>query len=105
MPKAALLLAALLPLAACASVSPEARVRVKLVEAGLSPRMSGCMAHRMVDRLSIAQLRRLQSLGGLGHRDVRQMSVEEFLHRIRALQEPEIVHVVTKSALVCALDT
>jgi len=104
MKKPLILLTLLLPLAGCATVSPEARVRAGLIEAGLSPRMSACMAHRMVKRLSIAQLRRLQSLNGLRHRDVRAMSTGEFLDRVRALQDPEIVGVVGKAALVCAVE-
>jgi hypothetical protein len=99
-----LLLALLIPLAACTTVSPEAKVRSRLTEAGLSPRMSACMAHRMVDRLSIAQLKRLGSLGGIAHQDVRTMSVDEVLHRLRALNDPQIVTVTGKAALVCALD-
>lgn len=105
MKTAALLLALLLPLAACSTVSPEARVRAKLMEAGLSPRMSACMAHRMVDRLSLEQLRRLKALGGLEHQDMKQITVEDFLHRVRALDDPQIVHVVGKAALVCAIDS
>jgi hypothetical protein len=99
-----LLLALLIPLAACTTFSPEAKVRSRLTEAGLSPRMSACMAHRMVERLSIAQLKRLGSLGDLAHRDVRTMSIDEMLHRLRALGDPEIVTVTSKAALVCALD-
>jgi hypothetical protein len=102
--KRSLLLALLIPLAACTTVSPEAKVRSRLIEAGLSPRMSACMAHRMVERLSIAQLRRLGSAANLAHKDVGAMRVDEILHRVRALGDPEIVGVVSKAALVCAID-
>ena len=101
----ALFLLALALLAGCSTVSPEAKVRARLIDAGLSPRMSACMAHRMVERLSLVQLRRIQSLGGLGHADVGAMSLNELLYRVRALEDPEIVRVVGKAALVCAIDT
>ena len=98
-------LAALLALSACATPSPEARVRSKLLEAGLSRPMANCMAERLVDRLSIQELRRLSSLAKIGNRDIREMTIEEFLHRIRALQDPHILKVVTTAGLGCAIAT
>ncbi|WP_414886673.1 MULTISPECIES: hypothetical protein [unclassified Sphingomonas] len=95
--------ALLAALAGCATVSPEARVRSKLIEAGIRPPVAGCMAERMVDRLSLVQLKRLQSLGGLDSHDVRGMSIDELVHRLRALQDPEIVSVVLKSGIGCSI--
>ena len=92
-----------LALAGCATVSPEARVRGKLIEAGLRPPVAACMAERMVDRLSLVQLRRLQSLGGLARRDMRGMSIDELAHRLRALNDPEIVSVVLRSGIGCSI--
>ena len=45
-------LLALILLSGCAT--PETRLKQALVEAGLSEPMAGCMAGRMVDRLSLA---------------------------------------------------
>ena len=97
------LLASFVAVAGCATVSPEARVRNKLIEAGIRPPVAGCMAERMVDRLSLVQLKRLQSLGGLGNHDVRGMSIDELVHRLRALQDPEIVSVVLKAGIGCSI--
>lgn len=94
---------AALALAGCTTVSPEARVRTKLIDAGIRPPVAGCMAERMVDRLSLVQLKRLQSLGGLGTHDVRGMSVDELVRRLRALQDPEIVSVVLKAGIGCSI--
>jgi hypothetical protein len=91
----------LLILTACAS--PESRLRTGLVEAGLSKRQSACMAERMVDKLSIAQLLRLSSLSKVKEADMREMSVGQFLHNVRALRDPEIVSVTTRAALGCAI--
>lgn len=96
-------LALLAAMAGCTTVSPEARVRSKLIEAGIRPPVAGCMAERMVDRLSLVQLKRLQSLGGLDKRDVRAMSIDELVHRLRALNDPEIVAVVLKSGIGCSI--
>ncbi len=94
---------AALALAACSTVSPEARVRSKLIEAGIRPPVAGCMAERMVDRLSLVQLKRLQSLGGLGTKNVREMSVDELVRRLRALDDPEIVSVVLRAGIGCSI--
>lgn len=92
-----LALVALLCLAACAV--PEARLRAGLVNAGLSRPMAACMAERMVDRLSLLQLRRIGDLPYA--RDER--SVAGFLHRVRALRDPEIWTVSSTAAAVCAV--
>lgn len=95
------LIALSLSLSACAT--PEARLRTGLHDAGLSKAMSACMAERMVDRLSLTQLRRLSSLGGLKGKRIGDLSFDEFLHRVRALKDPEILTVTTSSAALCAL--
>lgn len=97
------LLAAVLSLSACSTVSPEARVRERLLNAGLKPRLAGCMAERLVDRLSIAQLRSLGRLGKLSGADVGGMSIDEFLYRLRAIDDPEILSVVTRAGIGCAI--
>lgn len=88
-------------LSACAT--PETRVRTALLDAGLSPPIAGCMADRMIDRLSLGQLSKLSSLKKLRRSEMRNLSVDEFLRRTRSLQDPEILSVVTSSGLVCAL--
>lgn len=99
-----LALGASLLLASCATVSPESRLRAGLMDAGLSPHMAGCMAERMADRLSIMQLRRLQSLASLRKSHMGEMSVDKFLYKVRALEDPEIFSVTSKAALICAID-
>lgn len=99
----ALGIGASLLLSACATVSPESRLRNGLIDAGLSPHMAGCMSERMVDRLSLLQLRRLQSLASLRKSSIGDMSVDRFLYKVRALEDPEIFMVTSKAAIVCAL--
>ena len=94
--KLAFLIAPLL-LTACAI--PEARLRTGLRNAGLSEAMAACMAERMVDRLSLAQLRRIGDLPYASSSG----SVSEFLHRIRSLGDPQILSVSTSSAALCAV--
>jgi len=101
MKRIALVGIALLALSACAT--PETRVRTALMDAGLSQPMAACMADRMVDRLSLIQLNKLSGLKKLRGQDMRKVTVEEFLRRTRALQDPEILGVATTSGLICAV--
>ncbi len=93
--------AAIFCLTGCAT--PENRVRSGLVDAGVPRPIAACMAERMVDRLSLLQLRRIGRLSDLRGANARQMSVEQLLRRSRALQDPEIWAVVSTSAAICAL--
>jgi hypothetical protein len=92
-----LALPALALLSACAI--PEARLRTGLMNAGLSQAMASCMAERMVDRLSLMQLRRIGDLP----RASSSGSVSEFMHRIRSLGDPQILSVSSSSAALCAV--
>jgi hypothetical protein len=61
------------------------------------------MADRMVDRLSLIKLNKLNGLKKLRGQDMRKVTVEEFLRRTSALQDPEILGVTTSSGLICAV--
>jgi hypothetical protein len=95
------LLALALMLAACAT--PETRIRTALVDAGLPQPVAACMADRMVDRLSLGQLNKLRGLGKLKDKKVRELSIEEFVKRTKALQDPEILGVVSSSGVICSI--
>ena len=62
-----------LMLAGCAT--PETRLRTGLIDAGLSQRVAGCMAERMVDRLSLLQLRRIDHADS-SRSNIRSMTVD-----------------------------
>ena len=96
LPVGAVLLAPLLMLAACST--PEAMTRQGLIDAGIARPTASCMAKRMVDRLSLLQLRRLAGLG----KAERSRDIDQFLYRVRSLRDPEIVGVTTSSAALCA---
>lgn len=91
----------LLVLSACAT--PETRVRTALIDAGLPRPIATCMAQRMVDRLSLGQLQRLSHLSGLNERTIGQMSIREFIRKVDALGDPQILTVVTTAGLGCAI--
>jgi len=85
-----------LSLAGCAV--PEARLRTGLINAGLPKPLSACMAERMVDRLSLKQLMRIADLP----RASKSEAIDQFLHRVRALGDTEILAVTSSSAALCA---
>lgn len=90
------LIAVLTALPACAV--PEARLRTGLTNAGLPKPLAACMAERMVDRLSLAQLMRIADLPKAREAE----SLDRFLRRVRALGDPEILAVATSSGGLCA---
>jgi hypothetical protein len=93
----ALLLAAMLFAGAgCVERIAESRVRSALVNGGVGERTAGCMAERMVDRLTIAQLRKLEAV-----RD-RPRSLAQYLDAVGRIGDPEVVGVTASSAALCA---
>jgi len=88
-------------LSACAT--PEARLRNGLQSAGLSSNTSACMADRMIDKLSLTQLRRLSDLSKISDQRIGQMRVGEFWRQVRALRDPEILAITSRAGLSCAI--
>ena len=98
-------LAPLLPalvLAGCAQQIAEERVRSALTDAGLADRTASCMAGRMVDRLTIAQLRRLEELKRPSE-SRREASLPDYLDRVRRVGDAEVIAVTASSAALCEL--
>jgi hypothetical protein len=93
--------AALIALAGCAT--PQARLERGLINAGLSKTQSACMADRMVDKLSLLQLRRLSSLSNFEDEKLSDMTLSRFMRNIRALKDPEILAITTRAAIGCAI--
>jgi hypothetical protein len=98
-----LLIVTLLPLALSACATPETRIRTALVDAGLTRPVASCMAGRMVDRLSLLQLNKLRGLSKLRDKKAQALSIDQFVKRTKALQDPEILGVVTSSGIICAV--
>ena len=91
-----LVVVALLAATGCVQKIAESRVRSALLDAGLSERNADCMAGRMVDRLSIAQLRKLERLSG----DKR--SLTDYVVAVRRVGDAEALAVTASSAALCA---
>ncbi|MBF6601606.1 MAG: hypothetical protein ITG03_01385, partial [Sphingorhabdus sp.] len=55
-----------------------------------------------LERRQAVQLRKLDGLGKLRDRNAGDITINEFIKRTKALQDPEILAVVTSSGVVCA---
>ena len=88
-------------LTACAT--PETRLRNGLHSAGLSRDTSACMADRMIDKLSLTQLKRLSDLSKISEKKIGDMRVGDFWRQVRALRDPEILAITTRAGLSCAI--
>ena len=81
--------------AGCVEAIAESRVRSALLDSGLSVANADCMAERMVDRLSIAQLRKLQKLKG------EKRSLGDYVNAVRRVGDAEALAVTASSAALC----
>jgi hypothetical protein len=97
----AVLIASSAVLTACVETIAESRVRSALLEAGLSERNANCMAGRMVDRLTIAQLRKLEALKG-DDDEAARVGLQEYVERVRRVGDTEVIAVTASSAALCA---
>ena len=92
---AAALAVSALALGGCVERIAESRVRSALLDAGLSERNADCMAHRMVDRLTIRQLRKLEALQG------EKRTLTDYVIAVRTVGDAEVVGVTASSAALC----
>lgn len=82
----------------------EAQVKGALVDAGLGEKRAACMAERMVDRLSIAQLWKLrQGMAPQEGEPEGGYGLGELVKRLSRVEDGEAVAVLTTSAGLCAL--
>ena len=99
----ALPLCAALLLTGCVEKIAESRVKSALLDAGLSERNSSCMAERMVDRLSISQLRKLENLKPRKGEPVKPTTLRGYVERVRRVGDVEVLTVTSSSAAICAV--
>jgi hypothetical protein len=92
-------LAAALLLSGCGNA--EEKLRNGLISAGLGEGMATCMAKPMARDLSIGQLMKLDSLSKVTRLDPRRTTYDQFIHKIRALNDPEILRITAAAALSC----
>ncbi|NCP14956.1 MAG: hypothetical protein GW858_12480 [Sphingomonadales bacterium] len=90
-------------LSACAQTIAKSRVESALIDAGLGERNATCMAERMVDRLSISQLRKLEGLKAQNGESARPTTLDGYIDRVRRVGDAEVLAVTSSSAALCAV--
>lgn len=91
-----------LALSGCVQTIAEGRVKTALLEAGVPAGDADCMAKRMVDRLTIAQLRKLEALKARAGEIDRPATLGDFVTRVRRVGDQEVIAVTASSAALCA---
>ncbi|SFG05525.1 hypothetical protein SAMN05518801_106166 [Novosphingobium sp. CF614] len=74
----------------------EYRVRTAFAEAGMNDKAAACMGRRLVKRLSLPQLRRLEAFQAEKH------TVGGLLRAVRQVDDSEVIAVTVSSAALCA---
>lgn len=97
------LMLATLAMTGCVQSIAESRVKSALVEAGVAEADSECMAQRMVDRLTIAQLRKLEELKAKPGEPPAPVTIGQYVDRVRRVGDAEVVAVTASSAGLCAV--
>jgi hypothetical protein len=97
------LLLPLLLAAGCSLVSPEAKIRDRLVRAGLAPGLAQCMAHKLARHLDSNQLAELGRAMKMPADHPGKMRLDEIGRRLDGLQDPKIIEVTTRAGLSCAV--
>jgi len=71
------------------------RIRTAFAEAGMSDKAAACMAHRLTQRLSLLQIRKLQAL-----REERK-TVGGLIRAARRIDDGKVVRVTSSSIALC----
>jgi hypothetical protein len=80
-----------------------ARIESALLANGIPQRQAACMGRDMAERLSIAQLRKLERLEAREGETAMPRTPGEFLARLRRVDDPEAIRVTVRSAALCSL--
>lgn len=82
----------------------EARVESALLANGVPPELAECMAPKLTDRLSIAQLVRLERLAPEEGEEALPASGDEALERLRRVDDPQAVEALFVTAGRCGFE-
>jgi len=98
-----IVLAALVLLSACSLVSPEARIREKLLAAGVKPHLATCLAGKLSRKLSTSELEELgKAAKGAGDHQG-HLGIGGLADRLASINDPHVSDVVARAGLSCAI--
>ena len=78
------------------------RVEQELVQRGIPQPVAACMGERMAQRLSPLQLSKLGRMQAQEGESAVPASIDDFLARVRRIDDPEVVEVTVAAAAICA---
>lgn len=81
----------------------EERVEQALLDKGAPPKLAECMAERLVDELSLNQLRKLENLRAGEGEAALPASIPELRERLERVDDPEAVRVLTATSIRCVI--
>lgn len=102
-PMKRLALLSLALLAGCTIVSPEGKIRDKLVSAGVKPRMAECLAGKLAHNLSYSELKELDRVAKAARPENGHLKFGALAEALKTTNDPHIVDVVTTAGLGCAI--
>ncbi|MEE4206550.1 MAG: hypothetical protein V2I39_09660 [Erythrobacter sp.] len=82
----------------------ETRVERALIDNGMPEPMAGCMAPRLVDRLTGEQLRKLERLAPEEGESAVPRSIREALDRLNRVDDPEAVEALASATAGCGVE-
>ena len=94
-------LAPLLLLTACAT--PSQRIATALTDRGVPQPQARCMGDRLGDRLSLAQLQRLDQISRLNGGRLNRMSIAQIASALSDPRDPGLVAEVLRAGLGCLI--
>ena len=80
----------------------EARVNAALVDAGAPPELADCMAPKMVDELSLIQLKKLERLRAEDGESAVPLSPRQLIERVQRVDDSEALQTTVFAAGTCA---
>jgi hypothetical protein len=81
----------------------ETRVEAALTDNGVPPDLANCMAGRMVERLSLNQLRKLERIGPQDGETAVPNGPGQFMDRINRVDDAEAIGVTARAAAACTI--
>lgn len=82
-------------LSGCVETVKEVSVKSALVDNGISAPVADCMARQMAKKLTIAQLKHLQALGG------DKKGWMDYVAAVRRVNDPQALEVLVSSLALC----
>ena len=93
--------ALLAPLLLWGCATPSSRIASALVDRGVPPPQARCMGDRLSNRLSLAQLQRLDAISKMNEGRINRMSIPQIANALSDARDPGLVAEVIRAGVGC----